>query len=252
MIQEWIDYLCTPAPEWAKQRGLLYESVSLKYRSRRQREAWAHHLQQCHQVTEKFLNLHPKAERIFVLGSGYLMEFPVVSLAGKNVELILVDAVHPRGVQRSVPASAQVRKVNVDLTAPPAEISEALGWKRSKKDLVISCNVMSQLAHSRWTGAEASDQELTKTLVGSHLDLLNGCGSPVLLLSDFKKTLRTAHQEIISEESTLAELPMPRPQTDWIWQLAPRGEFSKDYSVELTMGAWLLPIMQKAAPAAAR
>lgn len=240
MILEWIDYLCTPAPRWARERGLVYESIALKYRSRRQREAWAFHLQQCHSVIEKFIHGNPGARRIFVLGSGYLMEFPVQVLADLSVELVLIDAVHPRGLAKQIPASVKLKLLHLDLTLPSEQLLDQMGEHLTEKDLVISCNVMSQLAHSRWTGIADSDKALTESCVRAHLELLENCGASVLLISDFQKICHGDDDKILNWESTLGRVQLPHRKKDWTWKLAPRGEFSSTYSVDLQVGAWNL------------
>ncbi len=242
MIFEFIQSFLSDAPEWAKKQGLLKESIAIRARYSRQKKTWAAHLQNCHREIEAFVASHPKQKKIGVFGSGYLLDFPKSILSDPAYKLILFDAVHPRAV-RVKKTQAKLKFVTVDLNLAPEILNFDFQEDLASCDLLISTNCLSQLA--LYGAKKISDngdlrEKFAQKLISQHLYFLRELKKPTLLLSDFEKIFKSPEQKTLVQENTLAKVKLKPPQREWLWQLAPLGEVSRTYSIELQVGSWLI------------
>ncbi len=241
MIFEFLQSLLSDAPQWAKEQGLVKESIAISARYSRQKKSWAGHLQNCHQEIESFLSKHPTQKKIGILGSGYLLDFPPGILEDPSYELYLFDAVHPRSI-RGRKTKAKLNLVTCDLNLDPEILNFDFQQELSSCELIVSTNLLSQLALSgskKFEHKADLRSDLAQKLVAQHLKFLRGLKMPVLLISDFEKIFKSEEDKILVRESSLWNAKMPSPHREWLWQLAPLKEVSRFYSIELKVGAWL-------------
>lgn len=146
MLSELFEYLTTPCPRWARERGYLNQAIRLHTRARRCRAAWQPHVTACRQLILEAMALCSGEGAALVLGSGLLLEVPLSELAARFTEVVLVDAVHLAPVRRAMRAYPNVRLVNADLTgtAPGAPAPAAL-WGERAFLFGVSANLLSQL-----------------------------------------------------------------------------------------------------------
>lgn len=243
MIQEWFEYVRTDAPTWARERGLVYESIALRARLNRQAPHWQSHLKNSQQEIKTFLSKFPYKKRVIVFGSGYLMEFPKPVIQDKTRSFILVDAVHPREIQKQLRAATNVELLNLDLAQNAVSIYPHLERAIDADTLVISCNLLSQLPLSIVNGKDpAVDKEKTQLVIREHISLLRKMRCPVLLLSDFERSFRCSKGNVLERENTLPGLDLGSPDRHWTWNWAPQGELSMEYAAELEVGKWELNV----------
>ncbi len=240
MIYEFFQTLFSDAPHWAKRQNLVQESVAIAARYRRQKDFWLSHLENCYKEIKAFGN----AKKIAVFGSGYLLDFPAELLSNPELEIFLFDAVHPRAVRQNN-FRAKCRLITCDLNMNAAELFKSYDLILRQCDAFISLNLLSQLAlHGSQHLASQEKQRVVfaKGLVANHLGFLKSLPGPVLLISDFEKRFVDLKNEVILNETTLWGFQMPQPNRKWTWNLAPRGEVSKDFRIDLEVGVWTFHI----------
>jgi hypothetical protein len=242
MIFELIQSFLSDAPAWAKKQGLLKESIAIGARYSRQKKTWAAHLQNCHEEIEAFLSSYPEKKKIGVFGSGYLFDFPKSILADASYELYLFDAVHPRSV-KAKKTQANLKFVTVDLNLAPEILNFDFQDELSNCDLMVSTNLLSQLAlYGTKDIPDNGDrrEKRAQKIISQHLHFLREMKKPTLLLTDFEKIFKSPEQKVLVQESSLAKVNLKPPQREWLWQLAPLGEVSRTYSIDLKVGSWLI------------
>ena len=235
MIIEFFQALFSDAPKWAKQQDLVKESVAIGARYLRQKKFWASHLESCQSEIRNFQTQFGQAKKIAVFGSGHLLDFPRELLDRSDLEFFMFDAVHPREIRKKN-FRAKCHFISRDLNLKPSEICDDIV---NECEIFISSNLLSQLALS---GSQHLKSELrdsvAKSLVENHMQFLKSLPGPTLLLSDFEKRFVSEKEEIILTETTLWSYRMPTPRRTWWWNLAPNGEISSDFRLELQVGVW--------------
>ncbi len=238
LIFEFFQSLLSDAPKWAIKQKLVNESIAIKARHERQKSHWANHLIGSQSEILKFINEFPHSKEIAVFGSGHLFDFPTELFSRKDLEFFLFDAVHPKSVRRQSYA-AKVHFLNADLNLKPEVLKQQFAEAFGKCDLFISLNLLSQLAlggSAHLSKSEHLRKTFAQTLVSNHLALLKN--RKTLLISDFEKNIYDREDKNILFDSTLWDYKMPQPIRKWEWDLAPFGEVSKKYRIELTVGLW--------------
>lgn len=235
MIRELLDFCLTPASSSARKSGHLYESIAFEARSRRNQEAWLSHWLQCHDLTRKFLTQHPAAKSLTLLGSGSLFEVPREDFSGRLERLVLVDRVFPRSVRRWVKANEKVIRIELlELNLTDAALNAQTLLKKVETDLIISANLLSQLA------IHEAEPRRKLEIEKHHLDCLESFRHRALLWTDVKRQYRQVKTlNILNEEATVLTKMGP-PEREWNWEIAPAPEWRRDVDLVLQMQAFFL------------
>lgn len=235
MIRELINFCLTPASSSARRSGHVYESIAFEARARRNQKAWTPHWQNCREMTEKFLQLHPAAKSLTILGSGSLFEVPREHFPGRLEKLVLVDRVFPRSVRRWVKdnqGSLKIEMVELNLVDPFLTSQTLL--KKVNTDLILSANLLSQLAlHEKESHRKI---EIEK----HHLACLEGFRHRALLWTDVVGQYRVAKTGQIESEVPTVLVDLPESDRHWIWEIAPVPEFNREIDLALKMKAFFL------------
>jgi len=199
-----------------------------------------------------------------VLGSGLLLDVPLVELAARFRRLYLVDMVHLPRVRRLAAAFPGVSLLELDVTGTATGLC-ALGRRQrpvergelealfscpvalpglESADWVASVNLFSQLpllpleAASRLCPA-AGETDLLRwqqQILVRHLDWLRQ--RPACLLADAVQTLRRANGEReVMDYSPWLEVLGP-PGAAWSWLLVDEAESGDGSRVEHEVRAW--------------
>lgn len=264
MLAELLLSLRTRSCKIARKSGLLNEQIAIHFREKRCRPEWIAHRQKCQSFISDSIDSIKHKERVLILGSGHFHEIPLKKLSDTFGEVIAVDIVHlphARSLANSLP---NVRLVEQDLTQwlyklVNKPISKA-GWldidiptyfQNQHFDLVISANLLSQihLAPKRKLEEIASKHLITEIeinnfcqeITDAHLKyLLNFKNSKVLLISDVETTILNKEKVIIEKYSLDYKSQLPTPQKTWTWNVAPLGEISKEYSLQMKVAGFIL------------
>jgi hypothetical protein len=196
MIWEAIQHLLIPAPQHIKEMGYLKESIAIEARFERCARFWAPHLEECkRQILAATEELAPGSS-VMIMGSGGLHDVPMEELLGRGFHITCVDIVHLPKVKKKYPEVAFVEK---DITGQIEPLYKAVknkeaffpetAWQLDQKpDLIISLNILSQLALNLVSYAKAQNYELVPFFENStfsdHISWLKGQETSVLLISD--------------------------------------------------------------------
>jgi len=232
--------LTTRSPADIRALGLPADAVALWSRAERRAADWAPHEARCHAIVDRAVAGLPQHGTVLVLGSGLCRDVPVERLARMFARVVLIDAVHLAPVQRCFAAHTNIHFVTADLTGAGAWIvgeAEARAdvlapWRTEDKvDLVISANILSQLAIGPEDYLEAHPERaaalpsgLPDRLIGMHLSDLAAFRCRVCLLTDVEMRKESRDGTILERMDLLEGHMLPRPDDAWDWTVAPFGE----------------------------
>ncbi len=250
---EWLTHLQTPAPTWVKEMGYVCEAISAAARHRRRHRAWAFHLTRCRGLIRKAAAECPGTDRVVVLGSGDLLDIPLVDLTARFKTVELVDIVHLPATRKRLAECANVLLTESDISGvaeaardfdgdaeTPLPTPKPDAGLIAEADLVISANLLSQLpslpmdaleARAPWSTAEQR-QTFGRNVIDHHLAMLEAHTGPVVLITE---TLRLIHDrgEAIQKADPLFGAAIPYVGEEWAWEMAPRPEISSKFDVLL-------------------
>jgi hypothetical protein len=213
----------------------------LIYRFMRQGENWNKHLEHCRNFISGALELI-KPERVTVLGSGWLMELPMDEMIERNMEICLIDIIHPPDVIKQTKGIKNIELVELDITGGVIkevwDITRRSGLFRKISSisniavpqlniardpgLLISLNILTQMEtlpvellkkRSRSTGEE---QRIFRTgIQRNHINLLKKHQS--LIISDYAEVFTDNRGKQTVVDTLLADLPEGSTNEEWIW-----------------------------------
>ena len=252
MLAELILYATAKSSRPLRRLGLVGDAVALWSRASRRRRDWADHERRCHAVVTEAVEGLASRRKVLVLGSGLMRDVPLPLLRGRFERIVLLDAVH------LLPARIAARHRDVtavvgDLTGMADIMAGAPGPRRDplapwrddpELDLVISANVLSQLAMApaawleRSPGRGGLPADLPSRIVGWHLDDLRRLRCPVCLLTDVSYRERRRDGSEGPDIDLLHGHDLARPDARWDWEVAPRGEVARDVAHVHRVHAW--------------
>lgn len=257
MLREAFEYLTTPCPPLPRRFGYLAEAVALGARYRRQRRAWAPHVEACRRFVAEAAERAPKGGRALVAGSGLLIEVPLRDLADRFDEVVLVDVVHARPVRREARRFANVSLAELDVAGILEPLKAALRGggplpSPNPPDLpgerfafAVSCNLLSQLPLMPLEAIDRRAPQLpdaeravfARALAQSHLAWLARSAHTAALFTDVESLWLEGGRIVEREDSTWG-IPLPAPDRRWEWDIAPAPEQDRTRDLRHTVGAW--------------
>jgi hypothetical protein len=247
MLAEWFKSLTASCPACVRKTGLLRELLAIEARGRRCREFWRPHLDRCKKMILEAAEAAPGRRLAVILGSGPLFDVPLEELAAMFERVVLADAAHLPAARRRARKLHNVELATLDLTglldaacslakrggrlavsAPEVFLDEG-------PDLVASVNLASQLPLpflsllKKTPGYDkAALAALSGEIIAAHFTWLSRFTGQVCLITDLA-WIYAEGEEIIEEEDALGGLEPPPGGERWIWDVAPRGEQSREY-----------------------
>lgn len=158
MLREFFHHLLTPCPTAHRRLGYLAGLVAIQARYRRVGQHWQTHLDHSRRLIAQAAALTPVRNKVVVLGSGLLLDVPVEMLAKQFKTAILVDVAHLIGTRLQCLRHRTVTLSEHDITGtakpllayrqgdPLPQPAASLPAIAQDADLIISCNILSQLA----------------------------------------------------------------------------------------------------------
>ena len=254
MILEWFSYLQTKGTQTAKEWGYIYQNVSLRFRARRCAKAWQGHVEASHKLIKDHLEkINPSS--IMIIGSGILMEIPIEDLLSKAQKIYLVDLVHSNTVRKLARQNPKVALIERDISSLLGLLKKGTGpfqlkqipwrqlpsWDLPQVDWVISANLLSQIplmiSEVLPMSTETYDK-FARSVRDQHIERLLEQAPKVLLFADFETRYIDPSGERIKTEAydvTLRNLKFDR---EWLWEISPYGETSKEYKIVMLVKAY--------------
>lgn len=262
MLREAITYLLTPKTPLAKKYGFLYESIGLQARFERCKKDWLPHLKNCQDIFLSTVHKLPQKKSVVILGSAHLHEIPLHLLVENFEEITLVDVIHPLRHHWLAKRNPRLKLITQDLSQLHEKLEslknlddlrahlETLAQKPLfffKADLIVSSNILSQLALLPMAAVEKRTQEsltleqkdeISTKVTEMHLKNLKNCEGHKLVYCDRRVIYRDPRGDIIYEGFYPVSFDGFKKIKDWMWHLAPLKEASKDYSIEMKIEAY--------------
>lgn len=246
MIREWLTYLTTPCPQPYRRMGFLRECVGIESRYRRNRDAWAPHLERSRNLILAAAERCETRDTVLVFGAGLLHDVPLSALLGRFDRIILADLLFMGPARRAARSNPRLELVTLDVTASLGaladgrkEISEPTAYLDDPSiSLVVSANVLSQLSivpneclEDRFGQTEEASEGLGRKLVRAHLDYLASFACPAALITDEARIVRDRAGAEMATVSALHDVPLPEGGESWNWDICPLGEIDREHSV---------------------
>lgn len=282
MIQESLDFIFHYflSPKYLVKLGLVQEIIGIKYRQKRQEEAWHEHREKSKsQILENVSKLKNKRKAL-IIGAGLLLDLPYKELDKEFDEVIFVDIFFMQEALNEIKLLRNARFEQVDISSTLKEayyLWENYGKGKGKKgkeefdsklrnllhkkpnhflleenlDYVVSCNLLSQLPIAFEHYAEKQKMLQSDTLKAflanfekNHIEYLKAFPehTTIHLLTDIEKVIFNKDgKELKSLESIDHTLLKDfKEQDSWLWNLADYGELEKDYALKLKVGSYCL------------
>ncbi len=233
-----------PSPEKniLRRMGFLADQQGILNRFFRESDQWKHHLDNTSNFIIKCLkNKHIKS--LIVLGSGWLMDFPLEKIA-EDIEYIkMVDVYHPPQVQKKVKAYYGIQCISADITGgyikmiyddiknsghsktsftftPRTMLTEL---KCSEDTFIISLNIKNQLdilLVDYLKKKSRVDQEtilqIRERIQNDHVRLL--MNNRYILITDYEELIiNRKNQSDLKKNLIYTKLPRARYHKEWIW-----------------------------------
>lgn len=216
MILEWWQYMTTHCSPEVRQKGLLKESIRTISRYRRCKEAWQPHLNQSKAVIEQGILFCQRRELAVILGGGALLDIPVETLCEHFSQVISVDAVRFRQIEKRYRYLTNLSFVEADITDYH---SEPFPWVNA--DYIISSNLLSQLPIPE-------HEEFRKPIIEAHLALLASLTARKCLITDTEQVFCDEEGYLQEVIPLLYSVYLPYPTiAQWEWKIAPSGETTR-------------------------
>jgi hypothetical protein len=216
------------------QQGLIVNRLN-------QNRGWDEHLLKCREFIMKSVDI-VKPSRITILGSGWLMEVPLIEIAEKAESILLIDILHPPEVYSQTAGLGNVGILEQDLSG--GLVKEV--WKKAGKrtwfnrlptlgdiivpdyiperdpGLVISVNLITQLEtlperllRRKTKAREEEYEDFRRKVQEKHLEFLLRHQS--VIITDQSEILSTQKSGSRERKTLYADLPEGRLRDEWIW-----------------------------------
>jgi len=250
MLAEMLLYRLTRVEPWIDTMGYREGAVRLWSRAKRQRKAWAPHTARTRDEVLVGIGACKQRRTALILGSGVLSDVPVAELSAAFERVVLADIVHLPTIKWRARRFPNVALATVDLTGVGQALAASVnkpwpspcsvyGHDDPTVDYVVSLNLVSQLPLTpcdRVEGAlgleEGAADDYGRAIVAAHFAHLRGFrGGRVLVIGDRQRVYRDRDDRIFETEDALFGMPIPAPDAEWEWDVAPLGEADRRYSI---------------------
>lgn len=261
MLIEMLEYRLTPDGPLSRDYDYLAQAVSLGARYRRQRKAWAPHIEQCRRFILEAALSAPAGGRALVAGSGRLIEIPLAALAERFGEVILLDMAQPMITRRLARRYSNVRLATGDATGVLAALSTVLEsrgplpdphqadppFADERFDFVLSANLASQLPllpdealeRRRADVDETTRAAFARALIERHFRWVREIADTAAVYSDVESRWTDAQGREVERDDTTWGADLPPPQRVWEWLIAPAPEAEKLYDQRHKVAGWI-------------
>jgi hypothetical protein len=260
MLIEILEYRLTPDGPLSRDYDYLAQAVSLGSRYRRQRKAWAPHVENCRRFTLDAMTRARRGGRALVLGSGRLIEVPLAELAAYFSEVTLLDMAQPMITRRLARRFPNVRLVADDATGVLRALSAALNGDGplpdptaaepllagERFDFALSANLMSQLPllpdeaveRRRPDVDDKARQAFGRGLIEQHVRRLQESAEVAALYTDIYNCWIDAAGHEAERNPTTWGAALPTPDVIWEWLIAPAPEEEKLFDRRHVVAGW--------------
>jgi hypothetical protein len=234
--------MLTPAPDSNILRKMEYisDQEGILRRYNREREGWDEHLNKCGDFIFRILQNH-QYRHVVVLGSGWLLDFPLEKIYKIVEKITLLDINFPDPVKRKVKDFINVECIPTDITGGAIQMIydgiKSAGQKfilpgeiqtphiiPEEGRIIISLNILNQLdillvdyMRKKLRTKEEQIRNFRKSIQEAHIRLL--MEHPFIMVTDFREILINTHGKVQEERELIyTEFPSGSITEEWEWK----------------------------------
>lgn len=247
MIVEALQHALTPCPVVWRRMGYLHGMIAVQARHRRNRAAWAPHLEASAAQVLAAAEACAGRDLAVVLGAGLLLDVPLDALAERFRRVVLVDLCWLAATRLRARRYANVALLTHDVTGLAAACHRADGLPTvppgdlpfaAEADLVCSLNILSQLPlHPRQALARAPGvtgamlDAFGRAVIAAHVEALSAVPGVALLVTDVRAERVLKTTGAVLSQDLLHGHPHPAGGDSWTWDIAPAPEEDRRYDL---------------------
>lgn len=244
MLNEIFHYYTTPCPKAHRRLGYLSGLIAIQARYQRVAKQWRPHLENSRQlISQAAAQTHQRC-KVVVLGSGLLKDVPVEALAKQFDSVILIDIAHLISTRYRCMKVDNIVLLEHDIIGlADALLSYRLGMALPRPnaqlpniaqgaDLIISCNMLSQLAitpsqylqqHFAIDAEQLANWQ--QAIIIDHLSLLADQPGRRVLLCDAYHDYLDEDNKLIKREEVLHGINVGEAEQQWRWLMPSWGNW---------------------------
>lgn len=254
--------LQNPGKKVLRKMSYLKDQKGILNRYLRESDAWDEHLKRSREFILNDISKR-KPENIFVLGSGWLLDFPLEEVLEIVSSAVLVDIVHPVQIKAKVAKSDKLEMLTGDLggslimdvfrlVQESKKINTRPDLKTIQmKDLpvfpensyLVSLNILCQLdilivdyLKQYWKFEEGDLKDFRGRIQEAHIGLFKSY--PGILITDFLEKNYSKKGDVIAEKKLVyAEFPPAVLKENWTWEFDTKGMYIDNLKVCLEISA---------------
>lgn len=247
MLWELGQLLQTRCKTSTRKLGYHKEAIGTASRQKRCKSSWQMHMDLS---KEAILDTAKKARQrrtALVLGSGILCDVPYEELSRMFEKVLLVDIVHLPYIQKKTRENGNIHIIQHDITEVVdqiVDIEKGEGLPFSKPtyllgdetiDCVVSVNILSQLPvvpmrHLEELFSEAELETFANHLISAHVEYLKSFKCATGLITEVENLAYDKNHKLVATEPSLYGVSLPKPNKEWLWDIAPTPELHRKYS----------------------
>jgi len=231
--------------------GFISDQIGLLNRYFRESEEWKEHLDNSAGFILTCLR-NKKIKELIVLGSGWLLDFPLENLIGIIERIKLVDIIHPPQILKKIKNFPGVECIPADITGgyvekfylevkrfrrsgipfffEPGTIRPEI--KRTEDSFVISLNILNQIdtflidyLKQKISIDEKTILDIRRKIQNDHINLLRD--GRYILITDHDELIINRQKQGRTIKSLLSvELPASRYIKEWLWMFDSKGTYN--------------------------
>ena len=236
--------------------GYFSYQEGLIHRHLHQDNGWQDHLNNCRHYILKAVSI-VKPHKITVLGSGWLLDFPLMEIVEMKIPVTLIDIIHPPEVIKQVSSLKNVELIEEDITGGIThEIWKKTGsipiFRKLKTlddikiprfrfpndpGLVISLNILSQLdvlpvkyLKKKSKMNESQFQCFREEIQRKHIECLQKYNAVVI--TDTEEIFYNKSGGTSAVKTVIAEIPLGNYKEEWTWNFdLKKSDYNRKRSV---------------------
>jgi len=124
MIFEFYNNVTTSCPQYVRHMDYLHEIIAMRNRHMRNQASWMPHLQNTRRFILSAAKRCQNRNKVVILGSGLLLDVPLLELTSMFREVVLADIVFLPEVRRAVKKNVNVTLLTLDMTSMVQKLYE--------------------------------------------------------------------------------------------------------------------------------
>jgi len=221
--------------------GYFNDQEGIMRRYIREADQWKLHLENTQKAILKAI-ANKGRKKIAILGSGWLLDVPILELTGKFEEVWLFDIKHPAQIKRKVEKLKNIKLVETDISGfaltiytmvrefkksplnfSIEDIKPNFDFELNDFDMVVSCNILNQLdiilidyLKSTMKISPNMELQLRNLIQETHIERLPKSKS--FIISDVEEMSLDKENKIINRRSLIHMDRLPKIfKKEWIW-----------------------------------